>query len=52
MNQNVLLTIAASVGVVVGARGTWFATSTASKEVEVFSKEVKTRTVVEIVQLR
>ena len=28
MNQNVLLTIAASVGLVAGAGGTWFATST------------------------
>ncbi len=28
MNQNVLLTIAASVGLVGGAGGTWFATST------------------------
>jgi hypothetical protein len=40
MNQNVLLTIAASVGLVAGAGGTWFATSTSSKEVEVVSKEV------------
>lgn len=40
MNQNVLLTIAASVGLMAGAGGTWFATSTSSKEVEVVSKEV------------
>ncbi|NKL21087.1 hypothetical protein [Rhizobium leguminosarum] len=40
MNQNVLLTIAASVGLLAGAGGTWFATSTSSKEVEVVSKEV------------
>ncbi|MEY9536881.1 hypothetical protein [Sinorhizobium fredii] len=40
MNQNVLLTIAASVGLVAGVGGTWFATSTSSKEVEVVSKEV------------
>jgi hypothetical protein len=40
MNQNVLLTIAASVGLVAGAGGTWFATSTSFKEVEVVSKEV------------
>ena len=40
MNQNVLLTIAASVGLVAGVGGTWFATSTSSKEVEVVSEEV------------
>ncbi|RVL83954.1 hypothetical protein CN140_12530 [Sinorhizobium meliloti] len=40
MNQNVLLTIAASVGLVTGAGGTWLATSPPSKEVEVVSKEV------------
>jgi len=40
MDQNVLLTIAASIGLVPGAGGTWFATSTSSKEVEVVSKEV------------